>query len=283
MTTYGEVVDGFNAPIPPAIAGELKRQQDLERRRRRRAFFVRTLLVLLLLLLMFLIRFIPNTWNPFQLANAVAFTGLEVDPGAAGQGAAAAGNAGGSGGGGPVGGIVGGTSNSNTETKSQKTGSGDSSAGGSSLMGPAGPQGPAGRDGAVGPQGPAGAAGPAGPQGAAGANGADGTSAGVSSGNGTGSVGACDSNVDVSLRSSWDGTDFKVAQVKLYNVSNACNGLQLTLQLYNGTTQLFTIVVPNVTITGGEIIITPNSSGGTPSLGTIRSLDVTRVVMEIAA
>lgn len=289
MTTYGEVVESLKNPIADASRASAELALKKEKRRKVRAFLIRAALVILLLLAMFFIRFMPATWNPFALPSSSALTGLTGEGAGSGSGSGAGLANNGGGGGAPVGGTVpvGGENNNDssadtpaTGSKSQKTVGGQAS-GGSSLQGPQGPAGPAGPQGPAGADGVAGANGVAGPQGPQGPAGADGvgTTVGVSSGQGSGSVGACDSSVDVALRSSWDGTTFKVSLVKLYNVANTCAGQDLTLQLYNGTTQLFSVVIPNVVVSGGEIVI---SSGAYASLGTVTSVDVTRVVMEIA-
>lgn len=287
MTTYGEVVNSLNSPVAdqsrPAVDAVLKK----ERRRRVRAFLLRAALILLLLLAMYLIRFLPTSWNPFSFPDATAMTGFAANGNALSAGSATGANLatnGGSPNGAPQGGVIAPDSSQQnprsenqvgSESKSQKSLGGESS-GGTFSVGPQGAPGPAGPQG---PAGEAGPAGPAGPQGPPGADGVGSNNGGISYGQGSGSVGACDSMVNVSLRSQWNGSAFMLALVRLSDVSTNCNGQELTLQLYNGSTQLFSGVVSNVSVSGGQINLTSSTH---PSLASVPSLDVTRVVMEIA-
>jgi hypothetical protein len=65
----------------------------------------------------------------------------------------------------------------------------------------------------------------------------------------------------------------------MYNVDSACSGLNLVFQLYSSTGLMATVTIPNVTVTSGEIVMNSTSY---PQLATVRSVDVVRVVMEIA-
>jgi hypothetical protein len=283
MTTFEDVNDALPQYGERRATRDFVTNNQLRRERRRRAF-VRILLAVLLLLLMFLIRLMPVDAFAFSLPSVASLTGVSSAKGAGGN--LPANNGGGA--------VVVSTPSPSTSSVADvsaqldaaaASGTGQkavrangTAAGGSSLQGPRGEVGPAGPAGA---QGPAGPAGPQGPAGLNGTNGTNGTGSGSSYGAGSGSVGACDASVDVSLRSAWNfgSSDFFVSQARMYNIDSACNGLNLVFQLYSSSGLLATVSIPNVTVSGGEIVMNSTSYS---QLASVRSVDVNRIVMELA-
>ena len=65
----------------------------------------------------------------------------------------------------------------------------------------------------------------------------------------------------------------------MYNIDSACNGLNLVFQLYSSSGLLASVTIPNVTVSGGEIVMNSTSYS---QLASVRSVDVNRIVMELA-
>ncbi|MEN9751897.1 MAG: hypothetical protein RLZZ600_944 [Actinomycetota bacterium] len=269
-TSYGEFLEPGSADAATAVAvdGAIKREKNARRRRTT----MRILLLILLILLMLGIRLLPIDWNPFtSLAGGI---GTGTGQGVGGSGTGSGSGSGGNGGGSAAG--VGGT-----DSKGGKNGSG--SGGISAPAGADGKPGPAGPAGANGAQGPAGANGATGANGADGAPGRDGSNFGVPIGQGEINVGACDSAVSISLRSSWSTAEntFVLSRVKLYNVATTCNGQDLTLVLLDSAGHaLATIEANSVTVSGnGDLIY---NASVYPQLAQVISTQVSRVAIELA-
>lgn len=241
--------------------------------------FIRMLMFFILLLLLRLFGFIPSNWSEFssviqlnRVSQSEVSTGTNV---AVGEGT----NAGTSG---SSGGSTGGSGSDSTGTL--VFGSGDSSTNGlpgsgltEGQVGLQGPKGDKGDQGEPGPQGPAG------PQGPTGQNGTNGSGSGVSSGQGAGSIGTCDDQVDVSLRSYWTGSEFKLDQIIIKNVSTNCNGLDLVVFLMDGTSPnpntLLNLTASNVTVSSNTITLTRSSYS---SIGQVISNQIRTVAFELA-
>ena len=238
--------------------------------------FVRLLMFLLLLVLLRFLGFIPANWSEFsqviQISRVSQSDNQTVSSGGTVDQTGSTGNTNGTGSGG-------------TGSDGQGTlvfGSGDNStnglSGNSATQGINGLQGPKGDKGDVGPMGPAG------PQGPAGQNGTNGSGGvGSSSGQGAGSIGTCDDSVDLSLRSYWTGSEFKLDRITISNVSSACNGLDLVVYLQDGTNpnpvQLLNLTVNNAQVISGTITLERTSY---PSIGNVISNQIRTVAFEIA-
>jgi hypothetical protein len=238
---------------------------------------VRLIVLLLFLSLLRLFGFIPSDWqsvsNVTGLSRNGGTNGNSGANGAAGNtsGAGTSGNTGGANGfSGNDGGLMFGSGNTSTDGQPGTAIGGDGTTiGGNGVIG---------ADGAPGPAGPAG---PAGPPGRDGANGADGAS-GISNGQGSASIGTCDQNVKVELKSAWDFQtfSFKLEQVLVKNVSTACSNQTLSLLLLNSTsaTVLSTITFNTGQIASpeGTITITRNQ------IGSVTSNQVSDIAFEIS-
>lgn len=248
--------------------------------------FIRMLMLFMLLLLLRLFGFIPSNWS--ELAQVVQVNRntqsdsvnipLNVDSGT------------GAGTNGSTNGSSNGTSGNSNSDGSLVFGSGDTSTNGQPGSGLIqGTNGLPGLKGDKGDTGPAGPAGPAGPQGATGAqgpagqNGTNGTSSGVSSGQGAGAIGTCDDSVDVSLRSYWTGSQFKLDRILITNVSSGCNGLDLIVYLFDSSTptpnELLNITINNVVVSSGTITVSRSSNS---SVGQVVSNQIRSIAFELA-
>lgn len=245
--------------------------------------FVRMLMFFTLLLLLRFFGFIPSNWSEFssviqlnRVSQSDPAVGVNVSNGA-GTNSGNIGSADGT-----AGGSTGGSGSDSTGTL--VFGSGDSSTNGlpgSGLTeGQVGLQGPKGEKGDPGEPGPVG---PAGPQGPAGQNGTNGSGSGTSSGQGSGSIGTCDDSVDVSLRSYWTGSEFKLDQIIIRNVSNVCNGLDLVVLLMDGASPnpntLLNLTASNVTVSSNTITLT---RGSYSSIGQVISNQIRTIAFELA-
>jgi hypothetical protein len=243
---------------------------------------VRLIVLLLFLSLLRLFGFIPNDWQ--TVSNVTGLSRAGSSDGNAGANDAN-GSASGSGAGtlngstGGDGGLVFGSGNTSTDGQpGSAIVDGGTITGGNGVIGadgapgPAGPAGPAGQDGAPGP---------AGANGADGLNGLDGVS-GISNGQGSAAIGACDQNVKVELKSYWDFASFtfKLDQIQIKNVSNACSNQTLTLILLKSSTST---VLSTISFNTGQITSpegTLNINRG--QIGTVISNQVSDVAFEIA-
>lgn len=142
--------------------------------------------------------------------------------------------------------------------------------------GAAGPRGVNGVNGSNGAPGATGTAGPPGPPGATGAGGGGGF------GQGTVTAGACDSSIDIHLRSYWDN-GFYLDSIELANVSTSCNGQQLTIAVVDSAgTALWSKSGITVSVVSGSIVLRHTDTGYS-GMGAVSSTAIDRVALEIAA
>jgi hypothetical protein len=239
---------------------------------------VRLIVLLLFLSLLRLFGFIPSDWQTVSNVTGLSQNGTSNgNSGANGSngntsGAGSAGNTNGSSGG--DGGLVFGSGNTSTDGQpgtaignGGTSTSGNGGSGANGAQGPAGPAGPAGKDGARGPAGPAGK---------------DGIS-GIANGQGTASIGACDQEVKVILKSYWSfdsPSGFKLDQILIKNVSTYCSNQTLTLLLLNhpSNSPLSTITFNTGQIASPEGTLTINRN----QIGTVLSKEITDVAFEIS-
>ena len=249
MSTYGEYIEG---------AGDQPGQYIVRGRGQSRAwrrFWTwtwRLALVLLVLLIALMIRFAPESWNPFastqsQITEELRPGGNEPPPPA----------------------VAGSATASPDEPGEQADGTRTQI-----IAVPGGP----GRDGVDGAPGRDGAAGADGADGATGADGADG---GINNGQGDSSVMACDDSIGVSLRSAWNAGAFTLDRLILTGVNQTCEGSYFHLILLDaagGT--LADIEVPAIRVVSGQAVV---SALDFPVFTKIESDRLSRVVMEIAS
>jgi hypothetical protein len=236
---------------------------------------VRLIVLLLFLSLLRLFGFIPSDWQAVSNVTGLSQNGTSNgNSGANGSngntsGAGSTGTTNGSSGG--DGGLVFGSGNTSTDGQpGVALGNGGTSTSGNGVSGAngaQGPAGPAGKDGAQGPAGPAGK---------------DGIS-GIANGQGTASIGACDQEVKVILKSYWSfdsPTGFKLDQILIKNVSTNCSNQTLTLFLLNypSNSPLSTITFNTGQITSPEGTLTINRN----QIGTVVSKEITDVAFEIS-
>ena len=248
--------------VPPYPHADPDAVADSRSTGRTRRFFVRALLVLLLLLLVFFARFIPDTWNPFGATGIFAAEGTAN--GSPGDGLAV---------------VPGSTAAPNQQ--------GSGADGRNGADGEPGAQGPRGADGAPGTDGVNGADGMNGADGADGEAGAQGQAGPMgpvgSLGQSNSDISACDDNIVVSLRSSWSpsNSEFRVARILMSDVSATCSGLYLGFDLLDARGEsLAHIDVASLSVVGGSVTLLASDF---PALGTVRSVEVARVAMEIAS
>ena len=249
MSTYGEYIEGTgDQPGQYIVRG---RGQSRAWRR----FWTwtwRLALVLLVLLIALMIRFAPETWNPFastqsQTTERLGSGGNEPPPPAAGGSATAS------------------PSESGEQTNGTRT----------QIIAVPGTPGRDGVDGAPGRDGASGA------DGADGATGADGADGGINNGQGDSSVMACDDSIGVSLRSAWNAGAFTLDRLILTGMNPTCEGSYFHLILVDaeGVT-LADIEVPAIRVVSGQAVV---SAVDFPVFTTIESARLSRVVMEIAS
>jgi len=241
------------AAVPPYPHAEPVTGSDPRSPSKFRRFIVRVAVVLLLLLLVFFARFIPESWNPF---GANSLFSSNAANGSSGNGPAA---------------MAGATSSAVPQVGG--AGNGNGGAGGS--QGPRGADGKTGGDGkngvngTPGADGKDGAAGPMGPAGSLGQADSD--------------ISACDDNIVVGLRSAWSASnsDFRVSRIILSDVSNACSGLYLGLDLLDASgASLAHVEISSISVSSGSVTLT---AADFSSLALVRSVDVARVALEIAS
>lgn len=247
---------------------------------------VRLVVLLLFLSLLRMFGFIPSDWT--TVSNVVGVTREANGTGNSGSGVTGS-NSGNSG-------TTGGANGGNGTDGGLVFGSGDTSTDGqpgSVLVGEGtitGGNGVIGADGLPGPAGPAGPKGDKGDPGAPGAdgiNGIDGVGGGgttiiTNPSTGQGSVGiqGCDDAVDISLRSYWATTTFKLDRIVISNVSDACQGMSLTAVLLDSSSgELLNLTIPSISLNNNTITLTRNVYS---AIGNVRSQNIHNIAFEIA-
>jgi hypothetical protein len=240
-----------------SLRNEFERYRDYENRRK----VTRFILIVLLILLVFFIRLMPLDWASGSVGNWLGVTNIF-------------------------------NSNSGSVPLASPTdGSHANHSGGSgSESGTVGQTNyVAGPTGAPGPAGARGASGHAGSTGAAGANGKDGVMSQVGYANGQASIGACDTSVNISMRSVWNprvqpGGNFTLAQIRIFNVDSACNGLNLMVDLIDasGNSMLAApIDLQSLNVgANGEILLTSTNYSAFRS---VISNQIDKLVLEVAS
>lgn len=144
--------------------------------------------------------------------------------------------------------------------------------------GPAGSSGTDGTDGRNGANGQDGADGQPGLNGVDGAPGADGVTL-YNSGQGVVDLGACDSNVDVRLRSRLEGSTFYLSSVTLSGISSECWGSTIDLYVLGGANPDWTTLTSSleVAVSGEAIVINRDQF----DVDDIPSSQITRIALEI--
>jgi hypothetical protein len=249
VSTYGEYIEGAGDQPGQYIV------RGANRSRLWRRFWTwtwRIALVILVLLIALMIRFMPESWNPFtatqsQTSQELLPAGNEPPPAAGGATATASPN------------------DQGDQTDRTRT---------QIIAVPGG----SGRDGVDGAPGRDGADGAPGADGATGANGADG---GINNGQGDSSVMACDDSIGVSLRSAWNAGAFTLDRLILTGVSETCEGSYFHLILLDESgASLADIEVPSIHVVSRQAVV---SAADYPVFTTIESARLSRVVMEIAS
>ena len=124
-----------------------------------------------------------------------------------------------------------------------------------------------------------GAPGAPGRDGVDGVDGRDGSSSGVSNGQGSGGIQGCDDAVDVSLRSYWATSTFKLDRIVISNVADACDGLSLTVVLLDSNSgELLNLTIPSIALNNNTITLTRNVYTG---IGNVRSQNIHDIAFEI--
>ena len=141
-----------------------------------------------------------------------------------------------------------------------------------------------GADGSDGSNGFPGADGNDGSEGAPGLNGVDGAqgAAGVTlynSGQGIVDLGACDSQVDVRVRSRLDGDTFYLASITLSGISSDCWGSTVDVFALGGESPDWVTMTEaiGIAVTGETVVLGPNQLSDDDVL----SSSITRIAMEI--
>lgn len=153
----------------------------------------------------------------------------------------------------------------------------DGSDGSNGANGPAGFPGPVGSDGRNGSDGQDGLDGAAGLDGADGVDGVDGAIL-YNSGQGVLDLGACDSEIGVSLRSRLVGDDFYLATITLSEISSDCYGSTLDVFALGGSAAKWTTLTEaiGVEITDKTLVI-----GVDQLTDEVLSADIVRIALEI--
>lgn len=154
----------------------------------------------------------------------------------------------------------------------------DGAAGPAGSQGIQGVAGAPGTPGAPGAQGAQGVAGPAGPAGAAGTGGGGGF---LGVGGGNVSLGACDDNVTISAKQSFEGTHFNLSEVTVSGIigitgaGNGCAGQDVTIHFKVLTvSKECTLTLPNdIAGTTNRITFTTSSCGGALAGINMKDLD----------
>jgi len=247
---------------------------------------VRLVVLLLFLSLLRMFGFIPSDWT--TVSNVVGVTReangtTNSGSGATGSNSGDSGTTGGANGGnGTDGGLVFGSGDASTDGQPGSAIVGDgTTTGGNGVIGADGAPGPAG------PAGPKGDKGDPGAPGADGINGIDGVGGGgttiiTNPSTGQGSVGiqGCDDAVDISLRSYWATTTFKLDRIVISNVSDACQGMSLTAVLLDSSSgELLNLTIPSISLNNNTITLTRNVYS---AIGNVRSQNIHDIAFEIA-
>ena len=247
---------------------------------------VRLVVLLLFLSLLRMFGFIPSDWT--TVSNVVGVTReangtTNSGSGATGSNSGDSGTTGGANGGnGTDGGLVFGSGDASTDGQPGSVIVGDgTTTGGNGVIGADGAPGPAG------PAGPKGDKGDPGAPGADGINGIDGVGGGgttiiTNPSTGQGSVGiqGCDDAVDISLRSYWATTTFKLDRIVISNVSDACQGMSLTAVLLDSSSgELLNLTIPSISLNNNTITLTRNVYS---AIGNVRSQNIHDIAFEIA-
>lgn len=249
---------------------------------------VRFIVLLLFLSLLRFFGFIPSDWTTVgnvsglsQSSSADKGTGANGSDGtSSGSGASGTTN----GPSGNDGGLVFGSGDTSTDGQPGTAISGDgTTSGGNGVIGADGAPGP------VGPAGPKGDKGDLGAPGADGINGIDGNSGSgggstiitnPSNGQGSAGIQGCDDAVDISLRSYWATTTFKLDRIVISNVSDACLGMSLTAVLLDSNSgELLNLTIPSITLNNNTITLTRNVYS---AIGNVRSQNIHNIAFEIA-
>lgn len=290
MTILEEIKNSLVGPKPVTYKYFADGRRVLVEEDENVRWFVR-LLVRLVVLLLFLtilrvFGFIPSDWTTVsnvvgvsREANGTTNSGSGGTAGTNGSDSGTVGGAnGGNGANGTDGGLVFGSGDASTDGQPGSIIIGDERlTGGNGVIG---------ADGAPGPAGPAGPKGDKGDPGADGINGIDGVG-GVttiitnpSTGQGSAGILGCDDAIDISLRSYWATTTFKLDRIVLSNVSDACNGMTLTAVLVDSSNgELLNLTIPSISVTNGNITLTRNVYSG---IGNVRSQNIHNIAFEIA-
>ena len=247
---------------------------------------VRLVVLLLFLSLLRMFGFIPSDWT--TVSNVVGVTReangtTNSGTGATGSNSGDSGTSGGANGGnGTDGGLVFGSGDASTDGQPGSAIVGDGTTpGGNGVIGADGAPGLAG------PAGPKGDKGDPGAPGADGINGIDGVGGGgttiiTNPSTGQGSVGiqGCDDAVDISLRSYWATTTFKLDRIVISNVSDACQGMSLTAVLLDSSSgELLNLTIPSISLNNNTITLTRNVYS---AIGNVRSQNIHDIAFEIA-
>lgn len=146
--------------------------------------------------------------------------------------------------------------------------------------------GPSGPPGAPGSPGPAGSPGSPGPEGSPGAPGSPGPAGAlVGLGQGVTTIGTCDRSVGILLTSSFDfpARTFWLSTLTITRVSSACDGLRLTIVLYDADGRVLGRTAAPVVLNAGDlpeffVTVLPGQFDRR-----IHSMDVALATLEIAA
>lgn len=247
---------------------------------------VRLVVLLLFLSLLRMFGFIPSDWT--TVTNVTGLTRVSSADGNTGANgtdgtSSGSGNSGTSNGStGNDGGLVFGSGDNSTDGQPGTAIVGDgTTTGGNGVIGADGAPGPAG------PAGPKGDKGDPGAPGADGINGVDGSGGGgttiiTNPSTGQGSVGiqGCDDAVDISLRSYWASSTFKLDRIVISNVSDACAGMSLTAVLLDSSSgELLNLTIPSISLNNNTITLTRNVYS---AIGNVRSQNIHDIAFEIA-
>jgi hypothetical protein len=240
-----------------ALRNEFERYRDYENRRK----VTRFILIVLLILLVFFIRLMPLDWASGSVGNWLGVTNIfNSNSGSV---------------------PLASPTDSNHGGTSGNTGSDSGNVGQTNYV--------AGPTGAPGPAGVAGARGANGRTGSTGANGKDGVMSQVGYANGQASISSCDTAVNISMRSVWNpqvqpGGNFTLAQIRIFNVDSACNGLNLMVDLIDaaGNSMLAApIDLQSLNVgANGEILLTSTTYSVFRS---VISNQIDKLVLEVAS
>lgn len=148
------------------------------------------------------------------------------------------------------------------------------------MTGPAGSTGPQGATGAQGLPGAVGATGAQGEPGAMGPQGPAGETTPISIGQGSGQTAACDSDISVSMRSRWDGSQLVLSSILFSHVADTCDGQRLSVYLIDYSDELLdSFIIDSATVSSGTIRLSHTDFG---SFDDIASSAIHQVIIEMA-